>query len=102
MYYSTKGDTPYNALQWEFGSGRLLPGLEEGMKGMKRGALRRIEVPSTQVFKARKAEQLPLPALTNEEGNRRFKALFKTDATMIFEVLLTGVKSVPTVGATIE
>jgi hypothetical protein len=88
-YYSTKEDTPYNALEWTIGSGTLLPGLEEGMIGMKRNALRRIEVPSRQVFKARSEGQLPLPAEKDADGNRRFKNLFKTDATLLFEVLVS-------------
>jgi len=66
----------------------LLPGLEEGMIGMKRNSLRRIEVPSKQVFRARADGQLPLPSESNSDGNRRFKNLFKTDATLLFEVLI--------------
>ena len=54
MYYSTKLDTPNNALMWEIGSGEMLPGLEDALLGMKRGAVRRVEVPSTLVFAARK------------------------------------------------
>ncbi len=48
-YYSTKEDTPSNSIVWTIGDGTLLPGLEEGMIGMKRNAIRRIEVPSVQV-----------------------------------------------------
>ena len=81
-------DTPYDALSWTIGSGDLLPGLEEAMLGMHRNALRRIEVPSLQIFKARSLNQLPLPSETDDDGNRRFKNLFKTDATLIFEVLV--------------
>ena len=87
-YYSTKLDTPYDALTFTVGSGEILPGLEEGMNGMKRNALRRIEVPSIQIFKARSLNQLPLPSDSDEDGKRRFKNLFKTDATLIFEVLV--------------
>lgn len=87
-YYSTKEDTPYDALEWTIGSGSLLPGLEEGMIGMKRNSLRRIEIPSKSVFKARAAGQLPLPSEKNEDGNRRYRNLFKTDATLLFEVLV--------------
>ena len=89
-YFSTKDDTDFNELAWTVGSGALLPGLEEGMKGMHKNGLRRIEIPSTQVFSARKADQLPLP--TTKDGKRRFENLFKTDATLIFEVLVTRVK----------
>jgi hypothetical protein len=55
-----------------------------------KNAVRRIEVPSTLVFAARKANQLPLP--TTKDGKRRFESLFKTDATLLFEVLVTRIK----------
>lgn len=89
-YFSTKDDTDFNELAWSIGDGELIPGLEEGMLGMRRNSLRRIEVPSTMVFAARKANQLPLP--TTKDGKRRFESLFKTDATLLFEVLVTRVK----------
>ena len=57
---------------------------------MRRGGLRRIELPSTMVFAAKKADQLPLPL--TKDGKRRFENLFKTDATLLFEVLVTRVK----------
>ena len=68
-------------------------GLEQAMLGMKKGAIRRIEVPSEQVFQARKDKQLPLPSASNDDGNRRFKNLFKTDAKLLFEVLLKSVEN---------
>lgn len=89
-YFSTKDDTEFNELAWTIGSGELLPGLEEAMMGMRKNALRRIEIPSTQVFPARKANQLPLP--TTKDGKRIFERLFKTDATLLFEVLVTRIK----------
>lgn len=58
--------------------------------GMHKGGLRRIKVPSTQVFAAKKQNQLPLP--TTKDGKRRFENLFKTDATLLFEVLVTSIK----------
>jgi hypothetical protein len=88
-YYDTKIDTPLNYVAWEVGSGEYLPGLEEAMIGMKKNAIRRIEIPSQLIFKARNDKQLPLPSSANEDGQRRFKNIFKTDATMIFEVLVT-------------
>jgi hypothetical protein len=91
-YYSTKEDTDFNEVAWTIGSGEILPGLEEGMMGMKKGAIRRIEIPSTQVFAARKANQLLLPSDKNKDGKRRFENLFKTDATIIVEVLITRIK----------
>ena len=89
-YFSTKDDTEFNEIAWTVGSGEILPGLEEAMMGMHKNAIRRIEVPSTQVFSARNNQQLPLP--TTKDGKRRFDQLFKTDATLLFEVLVTRVK----------
>lgn len=91
-YYSTKDDTDFNELAWTIGSGELVPGLEDAMVGMRKGSIRRIEVPSTAVFAARDANQLPLPKASNKDGNRRLSNLFKTDATLIFEVLVTRIK----------
>lgn len=91
-YFSTKVDTDFDELAWTVGSGELPPGLEEGMAGMKRGAVRRIEVPSTMVFAARNDKQLPLPKDGNKNGKRIFDRLFKTDATLLFEVLVTRIK----------
>lgn len=89
-YFSTKEDTEFNELAWTIGSGELSPALEEGMMGMKKKGLRRIELPSTAVFAAKKADQLPLP--TTKDGKRRFENLFKTDATLLVEVLVTRIK----------
>jgi len=89
-YYSTKLDTEFNEIAWTIGSGELPPGLEEAMMGMHKNGLRRIEVPSTQVFAARNENQLPLP--TTKDGKRVFERLFKTEATVLFEVLVTRIK----------
>jgi hypothetical protein len=89
-YFTTKEDTDFNEIAFTVGSGEILPGLEEGMMGMHKNGLRRIEVPATIVFAANKANQLPLP--TTKDGKRRFENLFKTDATLLFEVLVTRVK----------
>lgn len=89
-YFSTKEDTDFNEYAFVVGAGTAPPGLEEGMMGMHKGGLRRIELPSTAVFAARKAGQLPVP--TTKDGKRRFESLFKTDATLLFEVLVTRIK----------
>jgi FKBP-type peptidyl-prolyl cis-trans isomerase len=90
IYFSTKQDTNLDEeLAWTIGSGDLPKGLEEGMMGMKLNASRRIEVPSQQIFAARNAGQLP--EATTAEGKRRYEDLFKTDATLIFEVYVTGI-----------
>jgi hypothetical protein len=86
-YYSTKEDTDFNDLAWTIGSGEFSAALEEAMLGMKKNSIRHIELPSTQVFAARNAGQLP--EATTEEGERRYESLFKTDATLMFEVLVT-------------
>lgn len=91
-YFNTKGDTDFNELAFTIGGGEISSGLEEGMMGMRKGALRRIEVPSTMVFAARNANQLPLPKDTNKDEKRVFDRLFKTDATLLFEVLVTRIK----------
>mmetsp|Transcript_20056 Transcript_20056/g.29744 ORF Transcript_20056/g.29744 Transcript_20056/m.29744 type:complete len:251 (-) Transcript_20056:414-1166(-) len=89
-YFSTKADTEFNELAWTIGDGELPPELEEGMAGMRKGGVRRIELPSTVVFAARKNNQLPQP--TTKDGKRVFERLFKTDATLLLEVLVTRIK----------
>jgi hypothetical protein len=94
-YYDTKIDTNNNLYTWQVGTGQLPLSLEEGILGMKRNSIRRIELPSTLVFKARKDNQLPLPSEKDIDGNRRYKQLFKTDATLLFEVLVVSIKDAP-------
>lgn len=97
-YFSTREDTEFNELAWTVGeydgegSNPVPPELEEAMIGMKKGAVRRIELPSTVVFKARNLGRLPVPSEKNKEGKRLFERLFKTDATLLFEVLVTRIK----------
>mmetsp|Transcript_40099 Transcript_40099/g.78331 ORF Transcript_40099/g.78331 Transcript_40099/m.78331 type:complete len:266 (+) Transcript_40099:20-817(+) len=87
-YFSTaEGDG--NELAWTLGSGDLPAGLEEGMLGMRLNAVRRIEVPSAQVFAAKNVGQLP--EARTEEGRRRYEELFGGDATLVFEVFTTAV-----------
>lgn len=90
-YYSTKLDTPDNQFTFVVGDGSLPPSLEAGLAGMSKNSLRRVELPSTLVFQARDNKQLPIPSEKDEDGTRRYKKLFKTDATLIFEVLVTKV-----------
>ena len=89
-YFTTKQDTEFNELAWTVGDGEVPPELEDGMIGMRKAGVRRIELPSTVVFAARKNNQLPLP--TTKDGKRRFENLFKTDSTLLFEVLVTRIK----------
>ena len=86
-YYSTAKDTSSGVMSWTIGDGSMIPGIEEAMLaqgGMRRNAIRRIEVPSTQIFKARREGQLPLQKDADEL--RLTKNLWKTEATMIGEV----------------
>ncbi|KAJ1438759.1 hypothetical protein B484DRAFT_323954 [Ochromonadaceae sp. CCMP2298] len=84
-YYDSKVDSD-GGDRWVVGSGQLPPALEEGLLGMKRGAVRRVELPSQLVFKARKEGQLP--QARGADGQRRYGQLFKTDATLLFEVMV--------------
>lgn len=90
-YFSTATDTEFNELAWTVGSGELPAALEEAMMGMHRNGLRRIALPSMAIFAARNENQLPLP--TTKDGKRNFERIFKTDATMLFEVLVTRIKN---------
>lgn len=88
--YSTRDDNDSNELAWTVGSGDFPKGLEEGMMGMKLNAVRRIEVPSQQIFAARNAGQLP--EATTAEGKQRYEMLFQSgDASLVFEVFVTGI-----------
>ena len=94
-YFSTKGDTEFNEVAWVVGDEVDNPvpvEFEEAIMGMHKGGVRRIELPSTAVFAARKAGRLPVPSEKNKDGKRRFENLFKTDATLLFEVLVTRIK----------
>jgi len=90
VYFSTREDSDYDELTWEVAAGDAVRGLEEGMMGMRLNAVRRIEVPSQQIFAARNAGLLPEP--TTESGKRIYEDCFKTDATLVFEVFTTAIK----------
>ena len=93
LLYSTKDDTPYNAIEIPINGNGFLPGVQDALIGMKRQSIRRIEVPSTQVFKARDQGGLPVPV--TDDHKRRMKNLFKTDATLIVEVLVDKIAEAP-------
>jgi hypothetical protein len=87
MFFSTGKDTPNGIMSWTVGDGTMIPGVDEAMMadgGMKRSSLRRIEIPSTQIFQARRNNQLPVQKDADEL--RLTKNLWKTEATMIAEV----------------
>ena len=80
-------------LSWVIGSedSPVPVGLEEAMTaggGMKRNAIRRVDIPSIQIYRARKDNRLPQPSKKNEEGKRIYDKLFKTTGDTIFEVLV--------------
>jgi len=95
-YYATQEDTTFNELAWTIGSKVVPAGLEEAIIGMHRNGIRYIEIPSSQIYIAKNANQLPLPESVS--GKRVFNRIFQsgrsfqTDATFLFEVLVTRIK----------
>jgi hypothetical protein len=88
--FSTRDDNDSNEFAWTVGSGDFLKGVEDGMMGMKLNAVRRIEVPSQQIFAARIAGLLP--EATTDVGKTRYETIFQSgDATLVFEVRVTGI-----------
>ena len=55
---------------------------------MRKGAIRRVEVPSTAIYRARKSGSLPID-MTQKNTAR----VFKTDATSIAEVKVNSILS---------
>ena len=92
MFFSTKTDTPFNEVAWRIGDGTNLAALEEGMAGMHKGSLRRIQVPSTAIYGGRAL--VPVPKESDKDARRIYDRLFsgRTDATVMFEVLVTELK----------
>ena len=86
MIFSTKDDTPYNAMEIAMTGTDFMPGVQEALIGMKRGAIRRIEIPSVQTFQARDENMMFKPV--TDDHKRRLKGLFKTEASLIVEVLV--------------
>jgi hypothetical protein len=97
MYFSTAKDTTSGQISWTIGDGTAIPAIEEALLadgGAKRSGIRRIDIPSTAVFKARKEGQLP--ERTNEDEIRLTRNLFKTQADMIAEVRVMKIIPAPT------
>jgi len=94
-FYSTKevkdefGEAP--ALRWKFGTGEALPGLEEGMAGMKKGGLRKIVVPPSQGYAAY-PNLLPQPSAAGRPSLDSVLKNPRRDSTIVFEVLIEGVR----------
>ena len=88
--YSTRDDNQANELAWKVGTGDFPAGAEAGMLGMRLGSIRRIEVPSDLIFAARNAGTMP--DLTTTVGRERYEdVLLSGDATLIFDVRVTGI-----------
>merc|ERR1712146_483532 len=97
MYFSTAKDTASGQMSWTVGDGSMIPGVEEALLadgGAKRNSIRRIDIPSVAIFKARKEGQLP--ERVNEDEIRLTRNLFKTQADMIAEVRVMKIDPGPT------
>lgn len=101
-FFSTKlADGTPEPVSWTIGEGRAVPGLEEGMLGMRKGDVRRIIVPAAQGYAAArtgKAAQstgpyLPVPRSVLDQ--RALDSIIKNpnrDATVLFDVRLNRVR----------
>jgi len=100
-YFSTAQDTDFNELAFTvLGGGGgddnsnesvlIFPELQQALLGMRRNGIRRVVVPSTVAYRARNNGQLPLP--TTKDGQRYFEQIFKSDASLLIEVLVTRIK----------
>ena len=97
MYFSTAKDTASGQMSWTVGDGSMIPAVEEALLadgGARRNSIRRIDIPSVAIFKARKEGQLP--KRVNEDEIRLTKNLFKTQADMIAEVRVMKIVPGPT------
>jgi len=92
QFFNTK-NTDIQELGWRIGeSGNIVPGLEEGMMGMRKGELRRIIVPgerayNTEYIQSRKFEPQP----NTKDGPRYFDTTInnpRRDHTVVYEVQL--------------
>mmetsp|Transcript_6200 Transcript_6200/g.7852 ORF Transcript_6200/g.7852 Transcript_6200/m.7852 type:complete len:217 (-) Transcript_6200:29-679(-) len=90
IFYSTKNNNPDGfgpvPLSLNFGKGEVLPGLESGIIGMKKGAIRRIIVPADLAY-SKYPELEPKPTSANDQ--RALDSVVKNtrrDATIMFDV----------------
>jgi len=96
-FYNTKNNNPDNMLSPEplvftIGKGAALPGLEEGIVGMKKGEIRRIIVPSDLGY-SKYPNLEPQPTTTLDQ--RALDSVVKNprrDATLVFDVKLEKLK----------
>lgn len=101
-FFSTKlKDGTPEPLSWTIGEGRAVPGLEEGMLGMRKGDVRRIIVPAAQGYaaartgKAAQATGPYLPVPRSVLDQRALDSIIKNpnrDATVLFDVRIDRVR----------
>lgn len=90
-FFSTKlADGTPEPLSWTIGDGRAVPGLEEGMIGMRKGDVRRIIVPPARGYAAPRTGTDPfLPVPRSVLDQRALDSIIKNpnrDATVLFDV----------------
>mmetsp|Transcript_3378 Transcript_3378/g.4837 ORF Transcript_3378/g.4837 Transcript_3378/m.4837 type:complete len:242 (+) Transcript_3378:28-753(+) len=98
-FFSTKEKTDEfgegTPLSFTIGAGEALPGLEEGMLGMKKGSIRKVLVPPAMGYAAGDS-LLPQPRTGPGQGRATLNSVLKNprrDATLLFEVKVESVKS---------
>ena len=94
QFYNSKNS---DILEFGFtiGSGKVVPGLEEGMLGMKKGSLRRIVVPGSYSLGYPLARKTIEPQPNGKNGQRYFDSVMnnaRRDQTVIFEVLVERIR----------
>ena len=97
-FFSTKEKTDEfgegKPLTFTIGAGEALPGLEEGMLGMKKGAIRKVIVPPALGY-ASGNSLLPQPREGPGQGRAALDSVLKNprrDATLLFEVKVEAIK----------
>jgi len=90
IFYSTKNNNPdgFGAipLTVNLGKGEVIPGLESGLVGMKKGGIRRLIIPANLAY-SKYPELEPRP--TNANDQRALDSVVKNtrrDATIMFDV----------------
>ena len=96
VFYNTKNNNPdgFGAipLTVDLGKGQMLPGLEQGLVGMKKGGIRRIIVPQSLAYNQFPGLE-PIPMTTTEQ--RALDSVVKNarrDGTILFDVQVERLK----------
>ena len=97
-FFSTKEKTDEfgegQPLTFTIGAGEAIPGLEQGMMGMKKGAIRKVIVPPALGYAAGNS-LLPQPREGPGQGRAALDSVLKNprrDATLLFEVKVEAIK----------